>query len=103
MAGRSAKPSEFAGKPGLIQSVADGHVEMTAREAAFVMRRQGFSDVVGRTFPEQDAIDETLGRRGEPAVPVETREAVADGSMLPAEPLWGRGIHNEGLAAERGM
>lgn len=98
-----AGESEFGGKAGLIQSADDGHVEMTAREAAFVMRRQGFSDVVGRTFEEQDAIDETLGRRGEPAVSQEAREAVADGSMLPAEPLWGRGIHNEGLAEERGM
>lgn len=34
-----AGESEFGGKAGLIQSADDGHVEMTAREAAFVMRR----------------------------------------------------------------
>lgn len=95
------KQSEFGGRAGLIQASSDGHVQLTPGEEAMVMRRQGFSDVVGRSFAEQDKIDAELDRRGQAAVSDEERIPGSDSIVNVddlAKNLIGRGIHNEVVA-----
>ena len=45
-------PSEFGGRPGLIQTADDGHTHLTAREEAMVLRMRGRYEAGGLTDDE---------------------------------------------------
>lgn len=50
------KASEYGGKSGIIQTVEDGHISLTSREIAMVMRSEGRRDAgIDDTIPDDDA------------------------------------------------
>lgn len=68
-------PTEYGGRAGLVQSVADGHVELSASEARGVMVRAEPAKVYGKNaeYPELyefdgalDATDPVTGRTVDP-------------------------------------